>query len=95
MSGECPKCGEHPMDCIGVCAELVIACPHLNKMTQWISISDKLPDLDIGVLFISGGQVYFGEYTWYDPGYQWYDYITWMNHADVTFWMPIPEPPGE
>lgn len=62
-------------------------------MSKWISVKDRLPDLDVEVL-IFNGEIYKGFRTdMYGP-WIWthYDY---MPTHDVTHWIPLPEPPKE
>ncbi len=71
---------------------------------EWISVEDKLPEIDEHVLISNGNYVNFG---WIDSNY--YNYETdelqecwvganlgWDGDSDkveVTHWMPIPKPP--
>ena len=59
----------------------------LTKKMEWISVEERLPDGWEPVL-VFRGQCKAVEIDFYRPvRYQWH------NFADVTHWMPMPEPP--
>ena len=72
-------------------------------MSEWISVKDRLPENDDNVLVIVNGKynnVTFvnammiaafcdDEHVWFLNEYP--DFV----HANVTHWMPLPEPPKE
>ena len=52
---------------------------------QWIPVSKQLPEDGVRVLVYDGVLVYDADYS--------YDYGAWEWGAEVTHWMPLPEPP--
>jgi hypothetical protein len=52
-------------------------------MSEWIPVSERLPDEEARVLATDGTDVFDSEYM---SG-------NWEWCADVTHWMPLPEPP--
>jgi hypothetical protein len=69
-------------------------------MSEWISVDDRLPDLDTGVI----GFYRISSFNWIltvcirnDSGFQTVDF--WMDDIihdlPITHWMPFPEPPKE
>jgi hypothetical protein len=52
---------------------------------QWIPVSKQLPEDGVRVLVYDGVLVYDADYS--------YDYGAWEWGAEVTYWMPLPEPP--
>jgi hypothetical protein len=60
---------------------------------EWISIEDKLPDLDKEVLFTYEDYVNLGSYIFYDPGFRWLDHTGHLYRSEVTHWMPLPKIP--
>lgn len=68
-------------------------------MSEWISVKDKLPDLEEEVLACAGEQKFGRQIRvayLHDglSGVYWtyYDYMEWH---DVTHWMPLLKPPEE
>ena len=66
------------------------------KSRQWISVKDKMPPKWEDVIIAVGtgfnrhtGYGYYGS-TWYEC-----DDNGAMEEADITHWMPFPEPPKE
>ena len=55
----------------------------LKKQIEWVKVSDRLPDIDCKVLFVRDGEVDCGYFN-----YHW-------DIANVTWWMPLPNPPQE
>ena len=71
---------------------------------DWISVKDRLPNCNGCYLVwrphFFGGEIgmpaicYFdGQNTWHDS--YGVDFICVLNNKDVTYWMPLPEPPKE
>jgi len=67
---------------------------------KWISVKERLPEIDrvLGVIPSRGNyvtEVYFYKNTWYYPE----DYLGLSTFepidCNVTHWMPLPEPPTE
>jgi hypothetical protein len=52
-------------------------------MGEWIPVDERLPDEEVRVLATDGDKVFESEY--------WSGRWEWC--ADVTHWMPLPEPP--
>lgn len=63
-----------------------------NEMSEWIRVDDRLPEED-GYYLVYGNSnrgLIFMTSDWYDASvYDWWHY----PHAQVTHWMPLPEPP--
>jgi len=64
-------------------------------MSEWISVKDRLPDIDLSVLVYNGQSIEVMAY-WYDED----EKPNFMNPPAppcdfVTHWMPLPEPPNE
>jgi hypothetical protein len=68
---------------------------------EWISVKDKLPEIDESVLVTDGTEVTTGGYghavyrrqnkkCWYMDNKDW---DGMPAKRDITHWMPIPEPP--
>jgi Protein of unknown function (DUF551) len=68
---------------------------------KWISVKDRLPkeSLEDFILFTDGKVVLFGSYfdgNSYEDECLWKPAIGWIHkNADITHWMPLPEPPEE
>lgn len=76
MSGECDKCGEHTLEC---------KCNRAMPSTGWISVEDRLPEVDKGkircsndvLIWDDGGGMYVAyllflpEYPWRKEHYEW------------------------
>lgn len=66
-------------------------------MNGWISIKDKLPEVNRDVLVYKGGFIgdlmnvycYLGDDRWEDE----YGYFDTAESEGITHWMPLPEPP--
>lgn len=67
-------------------------------MPKWISVKDELPPKGQRVLALERGKVkivWFGR-IWPSHPDMWHnDYGQTMVGAEVTHWMPLPEPPKE
>lgn len=62
----------------------------------WISVDDRLPELDeqncsIDVIFTEHGRVFFGYVCFSDGVFR--NLVTDDYYHDVTHWQPLPEPP--
>lgn len=74
--------------------------PTIEAAPRWIPVTERLPDDDIYVLVIVSGKPCKNvtlhnavELAEYDPeGWILEMWPDWMD-ADVTHWMPLPEPP--
>ena len=66
---------------------------------EWISVEDRLPKYQTNVLLWSGNFVFTGLITPEDPEelYAIWDQVNDgfepINNEDITYWMPLPEPP--
>jgi len=58
---------------------------------EWISIKDKLPEINEEVLVMDRD---FMDFAYYNSEGQWID-REFIDLDDVTHWMPLPEPPKE
>ena len=66
-------------------------------MTKWISKDMRLPEVEKIVLVVEDGLVFIGKYKPdYAPQWPWVvarDNGRMLGSADVTHWMPLPQPP--
>jgi hypothetical protein len=66
-------------------------------MNEWISVWDRLPGKQIDVMIFAHPKGYAG---YHDLGFIGTDLASWWDDmgekmiADVTHWMPLPEPPN-
>lgn len=71
------------------------------KTTEWISVKNRLPEMDVDVLmlFSEYGQMAVGSILYQDDAEHWTCNIGGQYYTDSTcapdFWMPLPEPPKE
>ena len=64
---------------------------HITALPKWISVKDRLPE-DIDVLMVVCGTVIQGS----SRRDSFYINDVWpLDKGDVTYWMPLPEPPEE
>jgi hypothetical protein len=62
-------------------------------MSEWISVNDRLPQVDFEVLVSCDGDVTISNFRVNcENGAMWFD-IECENGWIVTHWMPVPEPP--
>ena len=66
-----------------------MACATLEA-TEWISVSDRLPEEGVGVLAWDGEDVFLAYYS--KRRERWIDLT---GYCKATHWMPLPEPPKE
>lgn len=75
------------------------------KMSEWISVKERLPELEEGVLVTDGEEVAIAR-RWFldrDPsGIHWSSYQPCSSpecdfgfNDGITHWMPLPPPPKE
>jgi hypothetical protein len=73
-----------------------------TRSNGWISVEERLPEIDTNVLaaFVEDGkqrvsEVLFADYSDVDepPKPEWCGDYGRIARADVTHWMPLPEPP--
>lgn len=109
MGGHCDYAGhiDCKEDCAACLADHLLAngvtfATDTNVGSKWISVEDRLPETGVLVLVIVSGKpapnitledAY--ELAEYDPeGWILEMWPEWMN-AEVSYWMPLPEPPEE
>lgn len=65
--------------------------------TEWISVKDRFPDDNIGVLITDGESIctakWVDNYLWTSYGFGGYDWDFDFMESQITYWMPLPEPP--
>ena len=73
-----------------------------NKQMEWISVEDRLPAHRDKILITDGKLMATididmesgDERKWLDPfGFNGHAFECFIEWADVTHWMPLPEPP--
>ncbi|MGN0567113.1 MAG: DUF551 domain-containing protein [Acutalibacteraceae bacterium] len=101
----CLGCGHEHSCGIHGCAIMRAAADRIEELSAspWISVKDRLPELEGVFLVIVDGKptttitlinaVEIAEY-WRDEGWFIEAYPEWEN-PNITYWMPIPEMPGE
>ena len=63
-------------------------------MSEWIPVTERLPQIGRNVLmFSTKGRCAEGEFD--GSGWWQYRWSAWINSQEVTHWMPLPEPPEE
>lgn len=67
--------------------------PIVEPKQEWISVKDRLPDSNYGsvLIYTKDGGVAEGQY--YDTIKAWLQFRWSVEDAEVTHWMPLPEPP--
>ena len=68
----------------------------LRERTRWIPVSERLPEDNVEVFFLTiQGRVMVGWHNSRVP--QWISIVNYSanNYANVTHWMPLPEPPED
>lgn len=65
-------------------------------MSEWISVEERLPEYDEKVLIWTGRTTVRGYRSHTDKQGEHYK-LNWPSNdaANVTHWMPLPEPPTE
>lgn len=75
------------------------ACPTVEpvKRSKWISVKDRLPDIDAEVLIRTDESLYdVAQYTGADRFWTLErNPSCWVTAIGVTHWMQLPEPPKE
>ena len=61
----------------------------LENQSPWISVSDRLPEVEIDILIFDGKDLYIG----YLRGNKFLSDNEYLYSSNVTHWMPLPEPP--
>ena len=65
-----------------------------KNVGRWIPVAERLPEEDQVVLCVRrNGNYWVASWTYID--WMWYDENEWHKEAEVTHWMPLPEPPKE
>ena len=62
---------------------------------EWISVKDRLPEIDTQVLCFTGSSVQLAMYEGNDKWFTNYHSYTLEGKNLFTHWMPLPEPPKE
>lgn len=77
-----------------------VICSGCLKNSNWISVKDRLPEINGSVLtasYSSDKDKYLIELVLFDDGYFYSIYdaeeMTNDSHWEITHWMPLPEPP--
>lgn len=92
-----PRCKEVEYDAIALIEHLE------SQIPKWISVGERLPEVSDVVLVIANGKPspritldnacliasYWGDEGWIADGFCGWDAL------QVTYWMPLPEPPKE
>lgn len=65
-------------------------------MNEWISIEDRLPEIEVDTLLVCVKCENSGDYFSDTDGFQDGSFVYWSSQAycNVTHWMFIPEPQG-
>ena len=75
----------------GYLASLLEASQRRLKMSEWISVEDRLPEHCEKVIVCHGKNKTVEIGMWH-RGHKWTD-KPWGLYLDVTHWQPIPDPP--
>ena len=75
--------------------------PRLKRMDQWVSVKDRLPEVNKYVYLFSVERKYGlgrlknigGEYQWNVVTQYGFYYFHGDEFDDITHWMPLPDPP--
>jgi len=67
-------------------------------MSEWISVTDRLPELDVPVLLWvksyyqgkGGAEIAM---RWAERNGEWWTMKAWKLRDGFTHWMPLPDPP--
>ena len=62
-------------------------------MSDWIGVSEKLPELLVRVILFDANGL--GAISGRRSSIGWYLEGTFDENANITHWMPLPEPPME
>lgn len=62
---------------------------------EWISVKDKMPEFDEYVLIYAKGEIVRAFLYTTKYGNFWSTCEDDIRHADVTHWMPMPQPPKD
>lgn len=82
-----------PADVVHIPANMMLEADRIH----WISVKERLPDIDAEVLIVTGEGLYdVAQYSGADRFWTLErNPLAWVTVADVTHWMPLPEPPKE
>ena len=67
----------------------------LLERTRWIPVSERLPDADVGSILIYTKNGGVAEGQCYPTIKAWKQFRWSVENANVTHWMPLPEPPEQ
>ena len=78
-------------------ADAIEALSKMEKTTQWIPVTERLPEYDSVVLVTDGEDIGTGyRYVLGKIGFTgWAVPFADIEEDDVSHWMPLPEPPKE
>ena len=78
-----------------VCDRIYKRYTDLVEKTRWIPVTERLPDEEVAsvLIYTSDGGVAEGQY--YPTIKSWKQFRWSVENANVTHWMPLPEPPTE
>ena len=92
------KTMRHALGNVGRAAfDSVKALPAVDAAPQWISVEDRLPEIDQEVLIRTNEGLYdIAQFTGADRFWTLErNPSAWVTATGVTHWMPLPEPPKE
>lgn len=65
----------------------------VDNMSKWISVDERLPENQFLVLVYVHNSYELVHWNAYDE--IWEHKFGWFNKGEVSYWMPLPEPPKE
>lgn len=83
------------IDGIQYCIEEIRCIKAIPQYGQWFKVEDKLPEKNKPVLVIVNGRDWDEPVQYLDIDSLTEDGLWNAHHLDVSYWMPLPEPPKE